>query len=251
MVINQYTISLFLLHIIATIAFIFQIFTGSLQDWLVTFFVYCIVAISLTMTYHRFLAHKSFDFKFDWMRKFFVLICTVGSGFSSPIVWVSIHKEHHRFSDTEKDPHPGYKLANFFKLHFTSMFISPNIKYAGDLLRDPFYNFLHNHYFKIHIFWAIILITINPLLLISAYLVPLCLLWHAGNFVNSLSHCIGYRNFSSKDKSTNNWLVALLFFGEWHNNHHANPRCAKHGKKYWEIDITYHIIKLLGKNISL
>lgn len=249
MIFNSYTLSLFVLHVAATIALFYQILTGNAQDWLFTGITYIIVAICLTMTYHRYLAHKSFEFKSNLIRKLCVIVCTLGSGFSSPIVWAAIHKEHHRFSDTDKDPHLG-RLRNIIKLHFTSMFITPNIKYAVDLLKDPFYVFLHNHYFKLHIIWASVLCIINPSLVIPMYLVPLCLLWHAGNLVNSISHCVGYRNHNTKDQSRNNWAVALLFFGEWHNNHHNNPRSAKHGEKWWEIDITYMLIRLLGKNIK-
>jgi stearoyl-CoA desaturase (delta-9 desaturase) len=108
---------------------------------------------------------------------------------------------------------------------------------------------MHKHHFKLHFLWAIILFTINPWLVISAYLVPVCLLWHAGNFVNSLSHLYGYRNFETRDQSKNNWFVATIFFGEWHNNHHAHPGSAKHGHRWWEIDIAYWMIMLLGKNI--
>lgn len=248
MIFNYYTLSLWTLHFISGLALIFQIFTGTANDWLITLLVYSVVAICLTMTYHRFLAHKSFEFKYDWIRKLCVSVCTIGSGFSSPIVWVAIHREHHRFSDTERDPHLGSKIGNILKLHFTSMFISPNIKYSVDLLKDPFYVFLHNNYFKLHLLWALLLAMIDPMLVISAYLVPVCLLWHAGNLVNSTSHCLGYRNYETRDQSRNNWVVALAFFGEWHNNHHNQPRNAKHGEKWWEIDIGYYFIKLLGKN---
>lgn len=250
MIFNYYTICLWILHLIAALSLILQIIIGDLADWLITFSVYTVVAICLTMTYHRFLSHRSFDFKNDIIRKLCVLICTIGSGFSSPIAWVAIHREHHRFSDTAKDPHVGSKINNFLKLHFTSMFISPKIKYSTDLLRDPWYVFLHNHYFKLHLIWAGILGIINPILIITAYLVPLCLLWHAGNLVNSISHYWGYRNHNTTDKSKNNWIVGLIFFGEWHNNHHNQPNKAKHGEKWWEIDIAYLVIRILGKNFK-
>ena len=67
----------------------------------------------------------------------------------------------------------------------------------------------------------------------------------------ALSHLFGYRNFDISDKSKNNWLIALIFFGEWHNNHHRYPNSAKHGYKKFEIDITYFLIKILGKDIKL
>ena len=239
-----------ILHIAATLAFVAQCIYGSTTDWVVSLSVYAFVAMSLTLTYHRFLAHKSFEFKCDWMRKFFITVCTVGSGFSSPIAWVAIHREHHRHSDTEKDPHRG-TLRNFLKLHTTSMFIKPNIKFVVDLMRDPFCKFLHNNYFKLHVGYALVLGIINPWLILSFYLVPVFILWHLGILVNSISHLVGYRTYETKDNSKNNPILGIFFFGEWHNNHHAKPYSARHGEKWWEIDITYLIIKTIGKNIKV
>lgn len=251
MIFNHYTMKLFTLHLIAAAALVYQIVHGDLQDWIITAGVYTVIAISLTVTYHRYLAHRGFEFRSDLVRRICTAICTIGSGFSSPVVWVAIHREHHRFSDTPNDPHQGSRIQNLVKLHFTSMFIAPKIKYSADMLRDSWYVFLHDHYFKLHIIWASILAIINPALVIAAYLVPLCLLWHAGNLVNSISHYWGYRNHATSDNSKNNWIVALVFFGEWHNNHHNSPRSAKHGEKWWEIDIAYWVIRLLGKNIHV
>lgn len=246
----KYAHKLLILHIIATISFAGQLFFGNINDWMLTSLVYIVVAISLTMTYHRHLAHKGFEFKNEFVRKLFISICSICSGFSSPIVWVAIHREHHRFSDTEQDPHLGTKLRYLPKLHFTSFFIEPKLKYAVDIARDPLCRFLHNHYFKLHVLYALILFLINPWLVITFYLTPVFLLWHAGNLVNSISHLYGYKNFETKDNSRNNWFVALTFFGEWHNNHHYNPRNPKHGFKWYEIDITYNIIRLLGKDLQ-
>ena len=245
----KHTHKLVILHILATVAVISQIIWGNVTDWLITLAVYSIVAVGLTMTYHRCLSHRSFEFRWLWLRNFWITVCSVGGGFSSPLAWVAIHREHHRHTDTERDRHLGTKLQYLPGLHLKSMLIEPRLKYAVDIARDPWCNLMHKHHFKLHFLWAIILFTINPWLVISAYLVPVCLLWHAGNFVNSLSHLYGYRNFETRDQSKNNWFVATIFFGEWHNNHHAHPGSAKHGHRWWEIDIAYWMIMLLGKNI--
>jgi fatty-acid desaturase len=247
----KYSYKLAFLHIISSVSFLFQLFYGSVTDWIITLFVYAFVAISLTMTFHRHLAHKSFVFKNELIRKFFITVCTIGSGFSSPITWVAIHREHHKFSDTDNDPHPGSKLTNLLKLHFTSWNIQPKIKYAVDLAKDPYCKFMHNYYFVLHGIYALLLLLIDPWLIIIFYLTPICLLWHGGNAVNSLSHLYGYRNFDTSDKSKNNWFIALIFFGEWHNNHHKFPGSARHGYNYYEVDITYYVIKFLGKDIKL
>jgi stearoyl-CoA desaturase (delta-9 desaturase) len=69
---------------------------------------------------------------------------------------------------------------------------------------------------------------------------------HSTWLVNSASHMWGYRNYQTRDDSRNNWWVALITYGEgWHNNHHAHPRMAKHGHKWWEFDVTFLTIRLM------
>jgi stearoyl-CoA desaturase (delta-9 desaturase) len=70
--------------------------------------------------------------------------------------------------------------------------------------------------------------------------------YHTTGFVNSASHKWGYRNFETHDDSRNNWWVALLSWGEgWHNNHHAHQRSARHGLRWFEIDVTYWSLRVL------
>ena len=72
--------------------------------------------------------------------------------------------------------------------------------------------------------------------------------WHITWSVNSVTHVWGYRNFDTHDDSRNNWLVGLISNGEgWHNNHHAQPRCAAHGQRWWELDVSYLTIRLLER----
>ena len=72
--------------------------------------------------------------------------------------------------------------------------------------------------------------------------------WHITWSVNSVTHIWGYRSFDPHDDSRNNWLVGLLSNGEgWHNNHHAQPRCAAHGQRWWEVDVSYLTIRLLER----
>jgi stearoyl-CoA desaturase (delta-9 desaturase) len=76
--------------------------------------------------------------------------------------------------------------------------------------------------------------------------VRMCFVLHSTWFVNSASHMWGYRNYVTTDDSRNNWWVALLSYGEgWHNNHHAYPRMAPHGHRWWEVDVTFATIRLM------
>ena len=83
-------------------------------------------------------------------------------------------------------------------------------------------------------------------LVVWGMFVRLCLVLHATWLVNSASHMWGYRNYTTTDQSRNNWWVALITYGEgWHNNHHAFPRMAAHGHRWWEIDVTFIAIRCL------
>ena len=76
--------------------------------------------------------------------------------------------------------------------------------------------------------------------------VRLVFVLHSTWLVNSASHMWGYRNYPTSDDSRNNWWVALLTYGEgWHNNHHAYPRMARHGHRWWEVDATFLTIRVL------
>jgi stearoyl-CoA desaturase (delta-9 desaturase) len=85
-------------------------------------------------------------------------------------------------------------------------------------------------------------------LLVYGLFLRLVYVLHATWFVNSATHLWGYRNYETTDHSRNLWWVALLTYGEgWHNNHHAFQRMARHGHRWWEIDVTYGVILLLEK----
>ena len=126
------------------------------------------------------------------------------------------------------------------------MFETPKPRYALHLIRDSFHMFLHRWYFVLHGLIAVTWFVIDPMLLLSAYLVPAMILWNAGSFINTLTHMFGYRNYETSDNSTNIPLLGVLMWGEgWHNNHHANPNDPNFQHKWWEFDMGGWFIKLL------
>jgi stearoyl-CoA desaturase (Delta-9 desaturase) len=83
--------------------------------------------------------------------------------------------------------------------------------------------------------------------LVWTFLVAQVLIWHGSFVVNSLSHLIGTRRFETRDDSRNHWLIALLTCGEgWHNNHHHRPGSARQGFRWWEVDLTYYVLRALA-----
>lgn len=244
------SILLLVFQIAAHVGLIYQIFYGGIEHWAASVFVYFLTGcFGMTMTYHRLLSHKSWNAP-KWFEKFGTLCGFYGLTGSS-IAWVAVHREHHRFTDKDGDPHaPGIK--GFFAVQWLSMFEKPNPKYALHLIKDSFHLFLHKYYFVIHLCIATVLIVLGGVdLMVALYLAPAAILWNAGSFVNTLTHMIGYRNHKTNDNSTNIFWLGYLMWGEgWHNNHHAHPSNAIFGEKWWEFDLGGFFIKLLEEKIK-
>ena len=239
---NKYT--LFISQLVAHIGLVILVFYGNLYYWgiclLVYFFNGC---VGMTVTYHRGLAHKSW--KMPKLFEYFGVLCATVGMTGSVLSWVSIHRQHHRFTDTKQDPHsPTFK--GFFFCQWLSMFILTEIKYVPDLLRRPFYRLQHKYYFLIVGAYALALYLIDPFLVIAGWLAPAAILWNCGSFIITLGHLWGKNTNQLKDLSKNNWLLAFLIWGEgWHNNHHAMPDSPKFSKHWWQWDPGYYVIFLV------
>ncbi|KAJ9559803.1 hypothetical protein OSB04_004963 [Centaurea solstitialis] len=210
----------------------------------------------VTLGYHRLLCHRSFKLP-KWLEYFFVY-CGAHAFQRDPMFYVNTHRNHHKYSDTNRDP---IVIAShgFWYCNMGWLFNNDHVaKQCGELRGGEyskvpelkaqwFYRFLHYTYF-----W-------HPTAL--ATLVYLhggfpYLAWAMGmrgvvvhqfaSLVTYVSHVWGDRPWNSPDTSTNNWWVAMLSLGEgWHNNHHAFPRSARHGFEDWQFDLTWELIKFL------
>ena len=210
--------------------------------------------MGVNLTYHRLLTHRGFKVPIF----FEYILATIGalSGQGPMMIWVAEHRLHHRYSDTPKDPHsPHSPTESFFHAHIGHLFYHKEFeddknqwfKYVPDLAVHRYYVWL-NRYFVVPLaisagllyWWGGM-----PFLMWGMF-VRIVLMWHVTWSVNSASHTWGYRNYETNDQSTNCWWVGLLASGEgWHNNHHAQPSCARHGHKWWELDLTFAILRLL------
>ncbi len=235
---------LFATTIITHLSIIPMVIYGSWHHWLIAFIVYFITGcFGMTMTYHRLLSHASWNAP-KWFE-YFGTLCGFYGLTGSSIGWVAIHKEHHHHTDKEGDPHSP-EVLGFFRVQWLSMFEIPNPRYVIKLIRSKFHLFLHKWYFAIHGVIALTWYLIDPMLLLSAYLIPAMILWNAGSFINTLTHTFGYRNHNTDDNSTNIPLLGFLMWGEgWHNNHHWQPSNASFQYKWWEFDIGGWFIKKL------
>jgi len=205
--------------------------------------------LGIVVTFHRQLAHRSYE-TYPLLTKIFsVLGCFAGTG--SPLAWVAIHINHHLKSDKPSDPHsPLYKGIKIFSFNYEHDVDASTKWRMRKLVIDPFHQFLHRYYFGIIVAWGILLYALGGFyLMIFLHLAPAIITAFMSNAVNYIGHKPtwwgAFRTYQLNDQSTNNWLWSIPSWGEtWHNNHHRFPRNYTTQHKWWEIDISGLIIKL-------
>lgn len=277
-VVWRYVFVLSAVHLIACLALVGWFFSWSgLILAIAGHFIFGMFGI--TIGYHRLLTHRGFTCP-KWLEHFLAILgmCNMQD---SPARWVAIHRIHHQHSDHQPDPHTplasflwshvGWVVCRHRELDRTLQYE----RYVRDLLRDPFYLKLERQdaWFLIYLVHAVLIVLIGGLVgwlgqgtamgalqLAASWgvwvvAVRTVFVLHGTWAVNSLTHVFGYRNYQTRDHSRNNWLVALTSHGEgWHNNHHAQPRAAAHGHRWWEFDMSWRIIQMmelvgLAKNV--
>jgi fatty-acid desaturase len=225
------------------------LFCFSWQRFLVAFFLYWVTAgLGLGICYHRLLVHRSFDVP-RWFE-YFLTVCGVAALEGGPLLWVATHRQHHQFADKEGDPHSprdgkwwahaGWVLTG----DALRKDVATLQRYVPDLAEDKVHVWLTKYHLLPTAVLAVVLYLIGGfrLVLWGTFLRTVVGL-HATWMVNSISHIWGQRSYETRDRSTNNWWVALITFGDgWHNNHHAHPVSARHGMKWHEIDFNWYTI---------
>jgi stearoyl-CoA desaturase (delta-9 desaturase) len=208
-------------------------------------------SVGVCLGYHRYLSHKSL--KLSKPAEFGVLLCSVASGQGSPLMWTAAHRLHHQRSDQEGDPHSP--LQGKWWSHILWLFVKHTPeqrailyrRYCPDLVDRPLLKFFERTYGWWLLVVGLLLLAIGGIPgVLWAMCVRMVFAYHSTWFVNSATHLWGYRNYATRDESRNLWWVALLAFGEgWHNNHHAHPHSARAGHRWWEIDMTWWLIRSL------
>ncbi|HVF51780.1 MAG TPA: fatty acid desaturase [Pyrinomonadaceae bacterium] len=208
-------------------------------------------SIGVGMGYHRLFTHRGYKTP-KWLE-YTMALCGTLAFEGGPINWVATHRIHHAHTDAPGDPHSprdgkiwshiGWIFVGTAQQHDEATLR----RYAPDLFKDPVHVFINRFY------WVPMVALGVGLYMFGGWS---CLLWgiflrstvalHATWLVNSATHMWGSRRFDSRDDSTNNWWVALLTWGEgWHNNHHAHPRSARHGLRWYEFDPNWYAISAL------
>ncbi len=215
--------------------------------------------LGITLGFHRLLTHGSMVVSRP--VKYFFTVCGMLSTEGSPLYWVATHRKHHVLSDLEGDPHSpndGFWWSHmlwFEPRELREDMIALYKRWAPDMYKDPVQRFFDRTFVLFPIALGTILFSVGHYFFnegLSWLLWGLCarmvFCYHSTWFVNSATHVWGYRNYETTDRSRNLWWVAVISYGEgWHNNHHAHQRLARHGHRWWELDVTYMVIWTLKK----
>ncbi len=209
--------------------------------------------IGICLTYHRLLTHRSFALRPSWLEYVLTIVGTCASE-GGPIGWVADHRKHHANSDEEEDTHTP--LRGFFWAHmYWWMTVADGgehtpeyyEKWCPDLCKDPIHRWIERYHLVFPILLFIGLYAYGGISwLVWGGFVRTVFVLHSTWLVNSASHIWGYRSHTTRDRSKNLWWVAILTYGEgWHNNHHAYQTSARHGLRWWEVDMTYLAIQAM------
>ena len=205
----------------------------------------------VTAAYHRYFSHRSFKTS-RWFQ-FVLAVAAQSAGQKGVVWWASHHRWHHKHSDTERDVHSA-KLRGLWYSHL-GWIMRPD--WSGteengvaDLSRFPELRWLNRTGMEMVPTFLLALVTFligGFPALVWGYFVSTVLLWHGSFSINSLSHMFGTRRYETGELSRNNWLLAILTTGEgWHNNHHHYQSSVRQGFHWWQIDVTYYLLKMMS-----
>ncbi|MCU0447609.1 MAG: acyl-CoA desaturase [Microscillaceae bacterium] len=254
------SIGIILIHL-APIALIW---TGAtLFDWILCFSLYFVRMFFVTAGYHRYFSHRTFKTS-RWFQ-FILAFFAETSAQKGVLWWAAHHREHHRYSDQPQDPHSA-KLYGFWYSHIgwivSSDFIQANYNIIGDFSKYKELRWLDKNYLFPPFFLATLITFVGGWVnggtflsmftdgwttLLAGFFLSTVLLYHGTFSINSLMHRIGFQRYQTGDESRNSLWLALITLGEgWHNNHHYYQSTVRQGFYWWEIDITYYVLKVLS-----
>lgn len=245
---------------------------GVAFNWVYLFIMvgmYLVTGLGITVGFHRFFTHKSFDTPRPVAYLLGVFGCMAMQG--SIIQWAAVHRSHHQHSDDHNDPHSPVAgrgrwtgvlgvLRGLWHAHAGWLF-RPKADGLGRYVRDLNKDRLVRSVSRFFPLWVLVgmlvpaalggLFTMSWMGVLLGFLwgglVRVFLVHHVTWSVNSVCHIWGSRPFESHDHSRNNALFGVLAMGEgWHNNHHAFPTSARHGLSWWQFDLSYIVIRTMG-----
>ncbi len=218
-------------------------------DWILCGVLYVIRMFGITAGFHRYFSHRAF--KTSRGFQFFLAFLGQSSAQRGTLWWAAKHREHHKYSDTEQDVHSPVRHG-FWYSHVLWIFAksgrTPNYGGIKDFLKYPELVWL-DKWDKLPPFILAVLVWLVAGWsgLIVGFFISTVLLFHGTFTINSLSHIYGKQTYVTGDNSRNNLFLAIITLGEgWHNNHHHFPSVTPQGFRWWQIDVTYYILKTLS-----
>jgi stearoyl-CoA desaturase (delta-9 desaturase) len=211
--------------------------------------LYLVRMWAVTGAYHRYFSHRSY--KTSRVGQFVLAFLAQSSAQRGALWWAAIHRHHHLHSDTPEDIHSP-RHHGFFYAHVGWIFNQKNWKpdygTIRDLARYPELRWLDRYYLLPAVLLAVGCFVLGgwPGLFVGFFLSTV-VLYHGTFAINSMAHEVGNQRYLTGDDSRNHWFLALVTLGEgWHNNHHHYQSSTRQGFKWWEIDITYYLLKMLS-----
>jgi fatty-acid desaturase len=236
------------MHVAAIAALFFTnwaaVITGVVLYWVAG-------SLGIGMAYHRLLTHRGY--KVPKLVEYFLATCGTLALEGGPIEWVVTHRIHHAHADRAGDPHTPREGGWWAHIGWILWGTAQNhdqetiARYAPDLIKHGYYRWLSRFYYVPLVVVGVMLFLFGGWgVMLWGVFLRLTLALHATWLVNSATHLWGRTRFETGDDSRNSWWVALLTFGEgWHNNHHAHPTSARHGIRWYEIDLNWMGIRAL------
>jgi stearoyl-CoA desaturase (delta-9 desaturase) len=239
------SLAFFALHLLPFLA----IFTGITRTALILGLVtFTTRLFFITAGYHRYFSHKSY--KLNRVSQFLLAFGGTMASQKGPLWWAAHHRNHHRFSDTERDVHSPKR--GFWWSHvgwiLCDAYNESDRTQIRDFAKYPELRFIDKHDWIGPWTLGLICFVIGGWSgLLIGFFASTVLLWHVTFTVNSVAHVFGRRAYETTDTSRNTLLIALATGGEgWHNNHHRYPWAARQGFRWWQIDTTYYILRGLS-----
>jgi len=210
---------------------------------------YAVLMFGITAGYHRYFSHRAFRTS----RGFQLVLAVLGalSAQKGVLWWAAHHRHHHRYSDGPEDVHSPAQRG-FWWSHvgwiLSERYDATRLERVNDLARYPELRWLDRYGMVVPGALALGLFLIGGLPWLGwGFFVPVTAVWHVTFCINSVAHVLGYRRYATGDDSRNNLVLALLTFGEgWHNNHHFYSSTANQGWFWWEVDLSYYLLRALS-----
>jgi stearoyl-CoA desaturase (delta-9 desaturase) len=236
--------------VLAHLACIAAFWTGiTFRAAAMCFVLYWLRIFAIGAGYHRYFSHRAY--RTSRVFQFLLAFFSQSTAQKSVLWWSAMHRHHHLHSDTEIDVHsPRHK--GFVYSHFGWIFARRNdatdLVKVADFAGYPELMWLHKHELVPPLVLALLCLAVGGWAgLVVGFFWSTVLVYHATFCINSLAHVHGRKRYVTGDDSRNNWLLALFTMGEgWHNNHHAYQSSARQGFRWWEIDLTFYLLKALS-----